>query len=341
MMPHASAPPSACADMDALPITEETGLPYASEHDGLMHACGHDGHTTILLGAATVLNKLRDRLPRPVKLVFQPAEEGAGGGKKLVEAGVLTEKIGGHRVARMFGLHGWPWLEEGVVGCKAGPLLASMDEFTITVRGVGGHGGAAPHRTADPVIAAAQLVTALQTIVSRNVDPLEPAVLSVCTIHGGEAHNIIPDTVTLTGTVRSFSMETTQLLHRRMRDIASQVAAGMGCSAEVQIHVGYPPTLNSADCADYVLDTARQVAGDAHATIIERPSTAAEDFAFYGPANEAHGGVPSAFYFLGLRPSDREEYPGVHTSHFDFNDAVIPVGVRMMCELALRSEQLP
>ncbi|MFW6059890.1 MAG: M20 metallopeptidase family protein [Phycisphaeraceae bacterium] len=324
------------ADMDALPITEETGVPYASETQGVMHACGHDGHTTILLGAATVLAKLRERLPRPVKLVFQPAEEGRAGGKKLMEAGVLTEKVGGHRVAQLFGLHGWPWLELGVVGCKEGPIMASMDDFTITVRGAGGH-GAAPHTTADPMVAAAQIVTALQSIVSRNVDPLEPAVLTVGTLNAGQAPNIIPDTAELTGTIRALSGATAQLIHRRLREIAESIAAAMGCVAEVTIHIGYPVTLNDADCADTVLATACDVLGEGRSVRIDRPSMAAEDFAFYGQSNEPADGVPSAFYFLGLRPADREEYPGLHTPRFDFHDGVIPTGVRMMCELALRT----
>jgi len=322
------------ADIDALPITEQTGLPYASRHEGMMHACGHDGHTTVLLGAATVLSRLRDRLPRPVKLIFQPAEEGRGGGKFLVEAGVLTEKVGGHRVSEVYGLHGWPQLEQGVVGCMPGAIMASMDEFTIEVRGRGAH-GAAPHLGADPIAAAAQIVSALQTVVARNADPTDAAVLTVGTFNAGRAANIIPELATLTGTTRALNDATATLIHDRLREIAQQVAAAMGCEAQVQIHAGYPATINDAQCVDDVLRTAGRVLGAERAVTLERPSMAAEDFAYYGRSD----GVRGAFYFLGLRPPGQATYPGLHTATFDFNDEVIPVGVRMMCELALGADQ--
>lgn len=316
------------ADMDALPIHEQTELPYASRHSGKMHACGHDGHTTILLGAARALVKLRDRLPRPVKLLFQPAEEGGAGAARLVEAGALSEKIGGPRVGRVFGLHGWPELPLGTIATKPGPFFASNDLFRITVRGRGGH-AAAPHLGADPVVAAANVITAIQSIVSRNVPPTSPAVITVATVRAGSAENVIPDEAHLAGTIRAMDEITRELLHRRLQETAAHTAAAMGCEVGVELETAYPVTRNDPEATEAALAAARQAVGEDHVQVFEQPVMAAEDFAFYGAE------VPACFLLLGVRPPDRDDYPGLHTPTYDFNDQAVPLGVRLMCRLAM------
>jgi amidohydrolase len=316
------------ADMDALPIEEQTGLPYASQHAGRMHACGHDGHTTILLGAARALVRMRDRLPRPVKLLFQPAEETGAGAARLADAGALDESVGGLAVGRVFGLHGWPELPLGTIATKPGAFFASNDLFRITVTGRGGH-AAGPHLGADPIVAAAHLVTAVQSIVSRNVPPTAPAVLTVAKLQAGTAENIIPDRTHLAGTIRAMDEDTRDLLHRRLRESAERSAAGLGCEAAVEIETAYPVTRNAPRATEEALAAARGAAGEANVRVFEHPVMAAEDFAFYG----RH--VPACFLLLGLRPAEREDYPGLHTSRYDFNDEAIPLGIRLMCRLAL------
>ncbi|MEX1090636.1 MAG: amidohydrolase [Phycisphaeraceae bacterium] len=319
------------ADMDALPITEETGLPYAScgeDYRGRMHACGHDGHTTILLGAARVLNKLRSRLPRPVKLIFQPAEEVGGGAQRMIEAGVLDERLGGCAVGRIFGLHGWPGLPLGTIATRPGPMMASTDLFHIKVQGKGGH-AAMPHLVRDPILAAAQIITALQSIVSREIPPSVPAVVSVAKFHAGSTENVIPDTAEFAGTIRALDDDTRQLLNRRVGEVAKAVGQAMRCAVTMELTEGYPPTHNDANLAAAVLTTGRQVLGDAAAQTLDRPLTVAEDFAYYGQS------VPACFFFLGLRPPDQAAYPALHTPGFDFNDDAIPIAIRMMCALAL------
>lgn len=318
------------ADMDALPITEQTGLAYASQNDGLMHACGHDGHTTILLGVASVLQAWRDHLPQPVKLLFQPAEEGEAGGRRLLEAGALEAAVGGYAIERIFGLHGWPQLPLGVIATRSGPLMASMDGFSVTIHGRGTH-GAVPHLGADPIVAAAHIVTALQTIVSRNIDPTQPAVVSVGLVHAGQADNIIPDLARLAGTIRAVDAATAERLHQRIQQIAESTAAALGCEAKVEIRRGYPPLINDAHCAATVLQTARRIAGAKGVAALDVPCMTAEDFAFYAQQR------PAAFFLLGLCPSQGGSWPGLHTPRFDFNDGAIAPGVRIMCELALQA----
>ena len=244
------------ADIDALPIAERTGLPYASRNPGLMHACGHDGHTSILLATARILAKRRNQLPRPVKFVFQPAEEcgvGSAGAERMIADGALTEAVGGRRVASMFGLHGTPMLPVGHVATKPGPLLAGYADFEIRVTGSGGH-AALPHTLTDPVVAAAALVMALQTVVSRNLDPTQGAVLSVCRIHGGDATNVVPDCVNLSGTIRAFLPEVFDLLTRRITELADHTAQGFGCRAETTFTPAHPSVMNDPDATAFALE---------------------------------------------------------------------------------------
>jgi amidohydrolase len=319
------------ADMDALPITEQTGLPYASRHAGLMHACGHDGHMTVLLGAARVLQAMRDRLPRPVKLIFQPAEEGGAGARRMIEDGALSDRVGPAAVGMMLGLHGMPFLPLGTLASRPGPLLAATSNFQITVRGTGGH-GAMPHLVTDPLVAAAAIVTGLQMIVARNVDPTDSAVVTVAQIHGGTACNVIPASIELMGTFRTISPSTADLVARRIGQIARETATAHGCSAEVTMIPGYPTTRNDPAAYDYAMGIARTTlaAGTVHET--PSPIMGGEDFSYYGEV------VPSFFGFLGVRPADRRDYPGLHTPHYDFTDAALGFGVKLMVQWALQSE---
>ena len=320
------------ADMDALPILEETGLDYASTITGKMHACGHDGHTTILIGAARVLARLaRDSaLPRPVSFVFQPAEEGGAGAQRMIDDGCLSGSVLGPPIAEMYGLHGWPRLPLGVIGTKAGPLLAASDRFDIAVRGIGAH-AAFPHASRDPVVAAAAIVSALQTIPSRNLDPLDSIVVSITMLHTGTAYNVIPSRAVISGTVRTLTPQAQELAQRRLREIAEHVAAGYGCTATMEYRIGYPVTSNDATAVQIVNDTARSALGPQRQVDLPRPVMGGEDFSFYCQK------IPSCFFVLGLIPAGQTSMPDLHQPTFDFTDDAIVTGVEMFCSLALRS----
>lgn len=311
------------ADMDALPIDEATGVPYASGSPGLMHACGHDGHMAMLLAAARVL-AARDDIDGIIQFIFQPAEENEGGGRRMVEDG-LFERFPADAV---FGIHNWPALPVGSVGVMAGPMMAAFAIFDIVVRGSGAH-AAMPHQGADPVLAAAAIATALQTVVARNVSPLSAAVLSVTQIHGGDTYNVIPDRVRLAGTARWFAPEIGDILEARLRDIAAAIASAHGCSAEIDYQRRYPATINDAEEARFaaqLVEGLESSAGIRLAAGIE-PSMAAEDFAFMLERR------PGAYIWLGAaRDGDN---PGLHSPRFDFNDRVLPLGIELWSRLAI------
>ncbi len=321
------------ADMDALPIQEANDLEYRSTIPGRMHACGHDGHPTILIGVARVLSRLAREvdLPRPVSLIFQPAEEGGAGAERMIEDGCLDGSVLGPPVEHMFALHGWPRVPVGMVGTRPGPLLAAADSFAITVKGVGCH-AAWPHVGRDPIVAGAAVVTALQTIASRNAAPLESVVVSATQFHGGTADNIIPSQVTIAGTVRTLSTDVQQLARRRLGEIATGIAGAHGCEAEVVYEVGYPPTINDPATVDLFNRVARQALGPDRVRPVEQPVMGGEDFAFYGRV------VPSCFFVLGLVHDGQDGMPELHQPTFNFNDDAIATGIEIFCRLALRSD---
>jgi amidohydrolase len=313
------------ADMDALPILENTGLRYASRHEGVMHACGHDGHTSILLGVARVLSQTSR--PNNVLLLFQPAEEGGAGGEKMCQDGVLDGKLLGNKADFVFGLHGYPSLQVGQVGSRVGALMASADGFSLRITGQGGH-AAMPHFGVDPIVAAAQIVTALQSIASRNVSPLDSIVVTIAMIHAGTAHNVIPDEVHVEGTLRTLLPETRELGMRRIREIAEGVGQALGVAVQLEFMHGYPVTVNAPEATERFLKVAREAFGDKVVTELD-PVMGAEDFSFYGRK------APACFYWLGLLNEGQERYPNLHAPEFDFNDKALPVGIEAMCRLAL------
>ena len=310
------------ADMDALPIGEETGLPWASRHAGRMHACGHDGHTTMLLGAARYLAETR-RFDGTVYLIFQPAEEGLAGAKAMLDDGLL-ERFPAERV---FGMHNWPWLEAGRFAVHEGPVMAASDEFRIRLRGKGCH-AAMPHLGRDPIVAGAALVQALQTLVSREADPLEALVVSVTCFNAGDAYNVIPETADLVGTVRCFRPELRDRTEERLEAVTAAIAEAHGISAEVTYRRGYPATTNAPEEARLCAEVAAEIAGAERVVRDPPPSMGAEDFAFMLERR------PGAYVWLGQ--GGAEEGRLLHSPHYDFNDEVLPHGVSFWVRLTER-----
>ncbi|MDX9972385.1 MAG: M20 family metallopeptidase [FCB group bacterium] len=313
------------ADIDALEIQEQTGLPFASEIPNRMHACGHDGHTTCLCGAAKVLMRHRDQLHGTVKLIFQPAEEQAAGGRFIVQEGVLEG------VDAVFALHAGPSLPLGTVGVRDGWLMASADWFQITIHGIGCH-GADPGAGVDPVLVAAHIVTALQSIVSREIDPWHAAVVTIATINAGHASNIIPDTAQMTGTYRSFRPEIHEKLRDSIRRITENVATAFRATATIRFggEEAYPALYNDERMTQFARETITEALGPDALIELPYPIMAAEDFSYYLQA------VPGSFMFLGTNPNPDTQAPSLHSPRFDFGDATIPHGVKLMSSLALR-----
>jgi amidohydrolase len=309
------------ADMDCLPMHESNSFAHKSRNEGRMHACGHDGHTAMLLGAARYLAETRD-FEGTAYVIFQPAEEGGGGGQVMVKEGLFKR----FPASEIYALHNFPALAPGKIAVRPGPMMAATDEIKIAVRGTGGH-GAFPHLAVDPVVAAAHIITALQTIASRNVDPVDAVVVSVCSMATSQigAFNVIPDAVQLVGTVRTFKPETRDLAQKRLAEIVSKVADALGARAEIEYSRGYPATINSAREAQFAARVGERVFGKGNVITDYAPVMGGEDFSYMLLER------PGAYVFLGQGGGPHNCF--LHNAGYDFNDEVIPLGAGYLAAL--------
>jgi amidohydrolase len=311
-------------DMDALPIREENDVPYRSQTPGVMHACGHDAHVAVGIGVATLLARHQAEFGGTIKLMFQPAEETVDGALGMIRDGVLD----GPRVDVALGLHVSSTFPTGTAVVRSGAMMASADEIHIVVHGRGGH-AAHPEQAIDAVLVASQIVVALQTIVARNLNPEETGVVTIGSIHAGEAHNVIAETATLRGTIRSFSQEVRELLHRRVREVAEGTASTFGARADVNIRLGVDPTVNAPGPTAVVHEVASAVLGEEQINTTYR-TTGGEDF------SAVLARVPGNFFFLGARDDERGLNFPHHNPRFDIDETCLPSGVAILCETAVR-----
>ena len=304
------------ADMDALPITENTGMPYSSKNEGVMHACGHDGHTTMLLGAARYLSETRNFSGR-VALIFQPDEEATGGAEVMVEEGILEQ----FKIEEVYALHNIPGHDVGVMYTRPGPIMAGADSFNVEIQGKGGH-AAYPHEVKDPIVAAVSIAQAFQTIVSRNNIPSDDLVISITQVHSGTTDNVIPETAFLNGTVRTFDLSVQEMVINRMEKIISGFSISFEVDAKFNYEKGYPPTINHEEKTNFAIEVAKEVCGSDKVLTSVGKEMGAEDFSYMLQKR------PGAYLFMGIG-----EGAGLHNPNYDFNDAAAPVGASFFARL--------
>jgi len=309
------------ADFDALPMHEKNQFEHKSTNEGMMHACGHDGHTSMLLGAAKYLSENND-FDGSVYFIFQPGEEGFAGGQKMIQDGMFDD----FKIDEVYALHNWPELPIGSIGVNSGPMMAAVDEFDIVVKGRGGH-AAIPQLAIDPVVIASQIVLAAQTIVSRSTNPVDKALISITKINGGTAYNVIDDSVKLGGTIRTFKPETRSFFEKKLKEISSGIAKANGAEAEVDFHLTnkYPPTINSKKESEFAANVAKKVFGESQVDTDIDPSMGGEDFSYLLEKK------PGAYLYIGQ--GDENHKAHLHTTKYDFNDNLLPIGVNYWVEL--------
>ncbi len=309
------------ADFDALPMPEKNEFDHKSTKKGMMHACGHDGHTSMLLGAAKYLSENND-FDGNVYFIFQPGEEGFAGGEKMIQDGMFDD----FKIDEVYALHNWPELPIGSIGVNSGPMMAAVDEFDIVVKGKGGH-AAIPQLAIDPVVIASQIVLAVQTIVSRSTNPVDKALISITKINGGTAYNVIDDSVKMGGTIRTFKPETRAFYEKKLNEIASGIAKANGADADVEFHLTnkYPPTINSKKESEFAASVAKKIFGDANVNTNIEPSMGGEDFSYLLEKK------PGSYLYIGQ--GDENHKAHLHTTKYDFNDNLLPIGVNYWAEL--------
>ena len=311
------------ADMDALPIQETSNVSYKSIYDGIMHACGHDAHTAILLGAAQVLSKMKQKIKGEIRFIFQPAEEGYGGAKYMIKDGAIDN------VKEIYGLHVWNYQKSGTIGVQPGPVMAAADMFTISIQGIGGH-GATPQGTVDAIVVASHLIQSLQTIVSRNTNPLDNAVVTIGQINGGNNFNIIADKIILKGTARAYTVENKKLIKKRMQSICKGIAETYDAKIKLSYKNGYPPVINDTQITNNVINAVKKIIPKG----LVKPylSMGGEDFSYF--ANK----IPGCFFFLGTLPNNKKLMSTPqHCSHFDIDEKAMLTGCAIFVELALNN----